>query len=287
MQHKLLVLSLLLISGFWITSCDSSEGNPELEKIAQVYDKILYRGDIIPLIPANINTEDSVGFTKTLIDKWIRRQLKLYKAEMNLTAEQKDMKAELEEYRSSLLIYKFEQEYIRQKLDTIFTDEEIQEYYNANQKEYNLKRNVVIATMVVVPENVENYPQFKSWFISGNDKYESNIAIFCEENTVQYNSFNDNWVYFDDILYSIPIEVSNQENELRYKKYFEKKNNGNYYLILIHDFILKDNIAPLNIVEGDIVNVLLNKRKINLIRELEEKTFNNATDLKNIIIFKN
>ena len=57
------------------------------------------------------------------IDKWVRNQLLLEKAVLNLDQDRHEIRKQLEEYRTFLLINKYQQELILQKLDTIITIE--------------------------------------------------------------------------------------------------------------------------------------------------------------------
>ena len=77
-------------------------------------------------------------WSKDFIEKWVRNQLLLNKAEINLTDEEKNVEQQIENYRSSLLIYAYEQSYLRQNLDTVVTDKEIEDYYKENQSNFIL-----------------------------------------------------------------------------------------------------------------------------------------------------
>ena len=54
-------------------------------------------------------------WSRDFIEKWVRNQLLLNKAEINLTDEEKNVELQIENYRSSLLIYAYQQSYLRQK----------------------------------------------------------------------------------------------------------------------------------------------------------------------------
>ncbi len=66
-------------------------------------------------IPAGITGADSIAMVRDFKERWIRNQLLLNKAELNLTDEEKNVEQQIENYRSSLLIYAYEQSYIRQQ----------------------------------------------------------------------------------------------------------------------------------------------------------------------------
>ena len=103
---------------------------------------------------------------KLNIDKWIRKQLLLEKAELNLTPSQKDVEIQLNDYRSSLLIYKYEQEWIKQNLDTVVAENEIREYYKLYSGNFILDENILKALYVKIPVFSPNIDKVKKWYKS-------------------------------------------------------------------------------------------------------------------------
>ena len=104
----------------------------EPEPIAKVGNAYLYNSDIKGLIKSGLSKEDSLNMVKSIVDQWIKKQLILQRAELNLTNEEKDVSKELDEYRTSLLIYKYELKYIKENLDTTVKSDEVLNYYNLN-----------------------------------------------------------------------------------------------------------------------------------------------------------
>ena len=114
---RLLLAQLLII--FLALSCTKLETRNKEKSLARVMEKNLYPSDIRDIFPRNVSPEDSLLIQQNYVDEWVKKQLILQKAELNLTEEQKDVRQQIEEYRSSLLIYKYEQNLILQKLDTL------------------------------------------------------------------------------------------------------------------------------------------------------------------------
>ena len=127
MRISVVGLILLLL----LSSCHS-KADKNVEVIASVYGKNLYKTDLENISFKGITYNDSVLRARSFIDKWINNQLLLRQAENNLDPKQLDFSKRLEEYRNSLVINKYETELIRQNLNTEVTDEQILEYYNSN-----------------------------------------------------------------------------------------------------------------------------------------------------------
>ena len=115
-----------------LVSCQNSGNGKNDKPVAAIYDKVLYQSDLQDILYDGISVNDSIVRTKAFIDNWIRRQLLIHQAENNLDKSELDCLKEIEDYRNSLIIYKYESLLISQNLDTVVSDEEIEKYVNDN-----------------------------------------------------------------------------------------------------------------------------------------------------------
>lgn len=123
-------IGLMLVLG--LVSCQNSSNGKNDKVVATLYDKVLYQSDLQDILYDGISVNDSLVRTKAFIDNWIRRQLLIRQAENNLEKSELDCLKEIEDYRNSLIIYKYESLLISQNLDTVVSDEEIEKYVNDN-----------------------------------------------------------------------------------------------------------------------------------------------------------
>lgn len=123
-------IGLMLVLG--MVSCQNSSNGKNDKVVATIYDKVLYQSDLQDILYDGISVNDSLVRTKAFIDNWIRRQLLIRQAENNLEKSELDCLKEIEDYRNSLIIYKYESLLISQNLDTVVSDEEIEKYVNDN-----------------------------------------------------------------------------------------------------------------------------------------------------------
>ena len=98
-------VGLILIMFF--SSCQEKKTDKG-EIIVSVYGKNLYKTDLDDIFYEGISYSDSVLRSKVYIDRWIQEQLIVHQAENNLEPEQLDFSQRLEEYRTSLIINKYE-----------------------------------------------------------------------------------------------------------------------------------------------------------------------------------
>ena len=113
-MHKYYQLFVLL-SFITLLGCNDTVNNPLDKPVVEVGDKSLTRKELYDLIPDNIPKDDSTIFAQDYLNRWIRSELMLRKAELNLTPEEKDVTKLLEEYRRSLLVHQYQQKMLLQK----------------------------------------------------------------------------------------------------------------------------------------------------------------------------
>lgn len=254
-------------------------------KIAEVDGKYLYLSDLHGIFPQNISKADSINFAKSYIDNWIKNQLLLKKAEINLSKEQLDISKQLEAYRTSLLIYKYEEQMVREKIDTVVTQDEIEKYYNDNTSNFILDDNLIKALFIKVPLTAASLNDLKKWYKSDQSEDIKNLDKYCVANATKYSYFNDDWINFNTLVQLLPQSIANEEQFLQEQKTIEAQDNEFLYLVSIKDFKLKGAVAPLGYVKRKVKDIIINKRKVNFISELEKNIYNDAADHNNFRIY--
>jgi len=270
---KQLILSTLILS-FLLGGCTLIENKPDQKPIAKVHNKYLYEGEIADIFPKGITPRDSVLIAKKFIDNWIRKELMLRKAEMNLSDKDKNFDKQIADYRASLIIYKYQQQLLNQKLDTIISQREIMNYYEQNSSNFILNQNAVRGMFIKVPRGAPNIDKIKYWYRNENDT--PLMESYGYQFAVKYDYFNDNWFYFDLLLREIPVEIPDQAKFLRNNNYIETHDSLYYYFAGIKEYKLKSNVAPMSLVEENIRNIIINKRKLEFLQNLEKNVYSEA-----------
>ncbi len=279
-KYKIIFLLVFLLTG----CLDSGKKVSEVP-VAKVYDRYLFLSQLQDIIPSGLSTEDSILIVKNHVEKWIRNQLLLFQAEQHLEPDEKNVARQIEDYRTSLLIFKYEQSFISEKLDTIIKEKNIEDYYNSYSSNFILNNNLIKGIFIQVPRSAPEIYKIRSWYRSNNPDHIRQMEEYCYTNATKFNYFEENWKYFTDILKDMPPIYTRPENILRYRKNYEIKDSTYYYFLKISDFRLEGSVTPLELVREDIGSILLNKRKIQLIQELEANIYNDALNRGNFVIY--
>jgi hypothetical protein len=267
------ILSILTICS--IIACDS---NTSGKVIARAFGNELYDTDIADLISDDASYEDSVFFTKEFINIWVSKQVLLNEAERILDAQEKDKSKELEAYKHDLLSYELINKLVRQEIDTTFSDEELELYYEDNKNEFELTQNIIKLIFYKVPLNSKNLDLLWSSFRANDQSIYPTLLSLSKRGGNYYENGNS-WVFFDDILKEIPINTYNQEHYLNNHKYIRIIEGDFIYFIKINDFKTRSMLSPFVLEKRRIKEILLNKRQQELQRSIEsnllEKAFSN------------
>ena len=267
---------IIILLVFLTAGCSGFFRKKTERTLARVQDDYLYESDLRGVIPSGTDAKDSSILAKNFIDSWIRQRLVIHQAAKNLTSEQMDFTRQLENYRNSLVIYEYENALVKQKLDTVVTMEESQAYYDTTQQNFLLKDNIVQFQYVKLPLRSPNVSQFKKLLRSDASSDKTKLAEQCERFAADYFLDDQNWLQFNDVLKQIPIKTYNQEEFLKNHREVEYQDSLYVYLVVFRDFKIKEGISPLSFEKDRIREIILNKRKIDLIKKMHEDLYEKA-----------
>jgi hypothetical protein len=269
----------------FFTSCDYfklQEENTTTEIIAIVNTEKLFRKDLLLFLPRNINSLDSLFLVKSYIKDWAIKQLLLSKAEDNNSLELTSQINNLvKDYKESLLINNYKERLIKQQLDTLIAEKDIAAYYAVNKENFKLNEELIKVKYLHFNNDIidkdEFIEQFKSTNIDDLEMLEKQQLSF------NFHQFNDSvWTQLDKVLLKLPFS---KEKMLKKTKFTQKQDSLGLYLVAVKDVLKRNSIAPLSYVKSTIKQMILHKRKIELIRDIEKIILQDATKNNNFKIY--
>lgn len=268
MRNIALLFCLFVLTGI-LGSCEffKEQGKQSGEPLARVGEKYLYANEIQGVIPMGTDSLDSIVLVNKHVNGWVDRELLLLKADLNLSAEKKDFTKKLEDYKNSLIIYEYEQELVRQKLDTNVSDAEIEAYYEQNADNFELKRFIVKVKLLKVDKEAPKLKKVREWIQSEDPEDFKNLEEYC----LQFSSLcilDDDWLFFDEVTRMAPIRTIDVESYLKNNKFVEIEGGQFFYLLHFYDYRLKNDKSPIELEYNRIKNVIVNKRKLMLLSDL-------------------
>ena len=272
--YKTIAAAALILSA--AVSCEWVDKVISGETVASVGKVRLSRAELNKALPSGLLPEDSVRLAHQYINTWASEIIFLQVAENQLSKEELDVSAELDEYRKSLLKYRYEQRYVNERLDTIFTDSQIREYYNAHQDRFVLRVPVVRADFLCISPDSPYIDEFRENIASDDAQrmqYSDSLAYFS---AIRYETFGGKWINLNDLALEFGIDYSEL---LTYKKgdWIEYEGGtGLLHLAFIKSFVPAGKIAPLEYATPLIKDILLSIRKKELVSALEDQLVEDA-----------
>ncbi len=262
-------------------SCDflglQKKDIPVRKPIASVHNNNLYTEDIKLLIPKNIEKNDSLVFTRSIINSWAVKQLLLKKAEDNNTQnDNSEINNLVKDYRQALLINGYKERLIKQQLDTLIEQQEIIDYYKLNSKNFRLNEELIKTRYLHFSNDLIDRKEVVKSFKKGTIEDLEELEI--KQLTFKQMMLNDSvWTPLENVLLKIPFS---RINLLKKTKLLQKEDSLGLYLVTIKDVLLRNQIAPLSYIKPTIKQMILHQRKLQLIRDLEKIILKDAIQNK-------
>ena len=267
---------LLILSSLFL-SCNKSGNNKQGDVIARVGESFLYKGDVKRLVKEGMSKSDSTLIIDRYINRWARREIILQKAELNLSAEEANFNRLIEEYRVGLITSAYRQKLVSQYLDTIITSDELNEFYEVNKSNFILNNDLVMLKYVVFPINISEKKSIIKMIKSNKQEDFLKLEALCYQFSSRFSISDSVWMPLNELKMQIPELKKIKNNRLLKKDSFiELQDSLNLYLTLVLNVKRKNDIAPLSFVDERIHNIIMNKRKLELMRTMEDQLMEDA-----------
>ncbi|MBI4929504.1 MAG: peptidyl-prolyl cis-trans isomerase [Bacteroidetes bacterium] len=270
---------------FFLSCSNNLPVNSDEKPLAKVGDAYLFPSQLKEIISKSAEQKDSVEIVRNYVNNWIHETLLLQQAEKNLTDDLKKFDKMVENYRKSLITYEYESELVKQKLDTIVSDDEIEKYYEENKSNFELKDNIIKVIYVKVRKNAPKVEKIKEWYKSNEAKDRDALSSYCYQYADNFYLDENIWLLFDDVLKEIPMKLYDKEAFLQNNRTIETQDSAHYYFVNIKGFMTKNSTSPLSFEKENIRSIILNKRKVELIKKMREDIYNEGVKNKSFEIY--
>ncbi len=284
MRLKITYTTLVLFAVF---SCDRFKNDNLEDAVARVNKSYIYRDDIQKIIPEGASKADSTLLANSYINSWARNLLLMDKAKLNLPENQQNTYNGLvKQYETDLYTKAYLEALVKRSIDSSITEAEAIKIYEANKESFKLNDELLKFRYISLPQNAVNLETIESKFKSFNTE----DKIHLDSIAVQFKSYSLNdsiWVKASQVIDKIPvINTSNKNQLLKKSNYVQLKDSLNLYLIQINDVLLRTDYAPLEYVRPTVKQIIVNKRKLELIKQIENEITKDAIKNKQFETFK-
>ena len=278
---------IVLLSFLFLINCEYFSNKPRLA-VARLGDKYLFFEEIKNNMPINLSSEDSIIYINNQIIKWAKNLILNDKALINLDfEEQKNLFNMVESYKSDLFSHYYKEKMVKTSMDTLISNNEIENYYNNNKLNFRLNQDLVKARYIKISEDNYNIKDVRNRF----KRFNQEDIIFLDSISLQFSLFSLNdstWINKDLFFSKFPdIKTYIKNNIVKKTLFYQLEDSLELYLIKINKSVFRNDVAPLDFIKPTLKQVLLNKKKIQFISDFEKDLINDALQKKELEFYEN
>ena len=283
MRNKYYIVLLAIVL---LTSCDLFKKAETEDAIARVNNTYLYKSDIKDLVNQATSKEDSILRVTNFINQWATQQLLIDGAVLNLSQDkQQQYNALVDQYKNDLFIKAYLEALVKRSIDTTVSLTEAQQVYERNIETFKLNEELIKFRYINVDENNADLEDIEQRF----KRFDQEDKQLLDSIAIQFRSYSLNdsiWIRANQAILKIPvINSENKDQLLKKSNFIQLKDSLGLYLMQINEVLLRNETAPIEFVMPTIKQIVINKRKLEFIKELEKDITKDAIKNKQFEIF--
>jgi hypothetical protein len=273
--------------------CFASQGCGRLEMEEEPAEKLVARAGDENLSVQSYNKNfagagarrDSAYVARKAIESWALEALFYQEAIDKLSAAELDVEHQVEEYRRSLINYAYQNRLVESNLDTVVSQEEVQQYYEDNRQNFILKENIVKVEYIKVPVQAPGLEKIRKLTGSDKKKDRDQLLTLCLQNAETFFMNDSTWLFVDAVRKEIPQLQDEEDYALVPGRVLEYTDDQYFYYLKVKDVKIKNALSPINFERGNIRKYILNKRKTQLLNRYKRGLLEKAKADKRFVIY--
>lgn len=272
---KRLVTFVLMV--ICLCSCGPKQSVEQKDILVKVNNRVLSRADLKAVLPSRLSSADSLIWAESFVKQWVKDNLVYDVALKNLTnTDKQEIDQLVDAYRNSLIRYRYQEQLIKERLSAQISEEEMRQFYESHATDFILDHNLIKGLFLKIPVDAPNLSDVKKWYRSSSEAEIEKIEKYSVQNAAIYEYFYDKWISFGDVMATIPLKITDEDNFLRTHSFIETSDSSFCYLLNIKEYILKGDVAPFDYAHTQVLDMLVNQHKIQFLRDFEEELYNDA-----------
>lgn len=269
-----------------LCACKGPQITDDTDILVRVKDRALRRTEVTSLIPRGASPADSLLLAESFVKKWVKDALVFDLALRNLGNEKDEVDKLVEEYRHSLVRYRYQEQLVKDKLSANIPESDKLNYYEENRSKFILDKSLIKGLFLKIPVDAPGLSDVKGWYKSTSESALEKIEKYSVQNATIYEYFYDKWVDFDEVMDNIPVHIANSNDFLKVNKFVEAADSSFCYLLNIKEYLSVGSVAPYEYANSQIVDMLVNQRKVEFLKNFEDELYNDAIKSRNVQFYE-
>ncbi len=269
---------LFLISCWSLVSCQLFSVNEEVEVLAKVNAHRLLKSELnnIALLKG-LSSQDSAVFVKAYIERWATDKILLDRAQLNLPkSKQAYFDSLAKDYRDELLKKAYLDAVVEKQAKQQIDSFEVVKYFEQNKLNFKLNENLVKVRYIVLEKSIQGFETIKKAF----KRFTAEDHLALSNQSLEYKSLflNDStWLRTVDLKAQLDPFIESLDLELFSQKGFVERNNKDTFVLLyVNDVRSRGDQAPLSYIKPTITQILVNKKKLEVSKDIQKELKNDA-----------
>ena len=285
MRKSLAVISA--VCAVALASCNTISSIIHDDKVvARVGDVRLFQSDLEKYIPSGVSAADSASLAGRYILSWATEILYADQAQNQLTDLELDVTEELESYRRSILKYRYEQSYIADRLDTLVTEDQIEDYYRTHLSSFTLDRPVLKLRFLDAPKDAPHRDRIVRMMSSRDYAQVQQADTLATDSGLRYIDSSDDWMDIKDVAALFGTDWNTVLGLLNGNLIKISSPGGSNIMYAYVVDIKRGGTAPVEFCSDRIREYVLSERKHALVQGLERDLLEDARENNKFVIYK-
>ena len=266
------------------TSCSFFSFGNKSDVVAEVNKKQLLAPEISFLIPPGLPRDDSLAILKQYVNSWALAHLMEAKAQKELPKELKDLSSALEEYRRSLLVFQYEKSYVESRIDTLITHDELRKTFTDNAELFTLSEPIVKPRLIKISLSSPNLEMVRSLYRTKIIEDTYRLEQMAYNSAEKYDIYNEQWVSASSLSRDLPVSSEEVIRSIN-RGFLECTDQLYAYFVAFLETTNAGAKAPFEYEELSIRNIIIGRRKIELLKKLEKDVLEEGWRSKQLKVY--
>ena len=284
MNRRIRTVCLALWGLIACASCTQEVDHKGKTPLVEVDGQFLYREDLVPVIPVGLPAADSVRFAEEYMRTWAEDVLLYDKARRNIRQDG-EIERLVEAYRKDLVMNRYQQELVNQKLAGDISEQELESYYLDNRQLFTVDRPLIKGLFIKVPLTAPHVANVRRWYRQEEREAVEHLEKYSLRNAVKYEYFYDKWVPVAEVLDLLPLKHAEPETYLEKNRHVELKDTAFYYFLNVSDYRAVGEPEPYEVARAHARDMLLNTRRAAFLRQVRHDLYDNALESNDIVYY--
>ena len=254
--------------------------------MVQVGNTFLYLEEMQQQLPYGLSGGDSIKFVQEFVQKWVEEQVLYEKAEHNVRGDE-SIERMVNDYRRTLVMNNYERRLLQQKVSEELPEEELLQYYENNKQLFILEESVVKGVFIKVPLNSPGLKDLKKWYKDSSDEALEQMEAYAFRHAVIYEYFYEHWLPISELEGKVVINLAELSDNFDKQRDIEAKDDEFCYLLHIEEYVAKGEVKPYDLARHEIVDLLANYRKVELMNKVKQDLYNESVEKGRIKYYYN